>query len=476
MARHFPTMIMKFIYSLPFLFFYFSQASESSEKLLVFDSVINPVLEARCQHCHGASKDKGKFRLDSKTNLLLGGRGAGEDIIVKGDPEASELIYRITLPKEDEEAMPPLEDDSDYHPVTQNELKILETWIKLGASFDLLVSELDENTQLLARNLLKNLPKRIPSATEQAIPKLPQVPKASEEAIAEISKMGVLVMPIAQNTNALYLNASYLGDRFNNDMLESILPIADQLMWLNLARTNVSDEAGIYLARFKKLTRLHLENSQVSDGIAESLEKLKDLEYLNLYGTNISDSSIPNLKKLSKLRKIFLWQTKVTKNGAKELKKSFGDQNLFEKLSNQYSELKTRISNISITENENIKKLEDQVSKASSQTKDRVAVNQKCPVSQKDIDQKVSSIFEGRKIGLCCTKCKAKYDKEMSSYRAKIDNFSPSSEFTSASSKLVAAQKAIEMKIADVNSDLKKVSFQLNAIGPEINLGWETSK
>ena len=192
--------------------------------------------------------------------------------------------------------MPPLEDDSDYHPVTQNELKILETWIKLGASFDLLVSELDENTQLLARNLLKNLPKRIPSATEQAIPKLPQVPKASEEAIAEISKMGVLVMPIAQNTNALYLNASYLGDRFNNDMLESILPIADQLMWLNLARTNVSDEAGIYLARFKKLTRLHLENSQVSDGIAESLEKLKDLEYLNLYGTNISDSSIPNLK------------------------------------------------------------------------------------------------------------------------------------------------------------------------------------
>ena len=35
-------------------------------------------------------------------------------------------------------------------------------------------------------------------------------------------------MPIAQNTNALYLNASYLGKKFNDEELEAILPLAPQ--------------------------------------------------------------------------------------------------------------------------------------------------------------------------------------------------------------------------------------------------------
>ena len=71
--------------------------------------------------------------------LIKGGRGAGEDIIVKGEVEDSELIYRITLPKDDEEAMPPMEDEAHYNPVTEQELSVLKSWIKLGASFDLLL-------------------------------------------------------------------------------------------------------------------------------------------------------------------------------------------------------------------------------------------------------------------------------------------------------------------------------------------------
>ena len=76
---------------------FLSLGKEFSSSLKVYDSVISPVLEAKCVSCHGAEKDKGKLRMHNKEALIKGGRGAGEDIIIKGDPNGSEIIFRITL-------------------------------------------------------------------------------------------------------------------------------------------------------------------------------------------------------------------------------------------------------------------------------------------------------------------------------------------------------------------------------------------
>ena len=113
--------------NLIFLFttFLFSSGKES-DSLKVYEAIINPVLEAKCVSCHGAEKDKGKLRMHTKESLVKGGRGAGDAIIVKGEVEESELIFRITLPKDDEEAMPPLEDEAHYNPVTEQELSVLK--------------------------------------------------------------------------------------------------------------------------------------------------------------------------------------------------------------------------------------------------------------------------------------------------------------------------------------------------------------
>ena len=117
--------------------------AKESDPMKVYDAIINPVLEAKCVSCHGAEKDKGKLRMHTKESLIKGGRGAGDAIIVKGEVEESELIFRITLPKDDEEAMPPLEDQAHYNPVTEEELSVLKSWIKLGASFDMMINDLD---------------------------------------------------------------------------------------------------------------------------------------------------------------------------------------------------------------------------------------------------------------------------------------------------------------------------------------------
>ncbi len=118
-------------------------AAVDPAKAKLFDDVIVPVLSAKCYDCHGADKDKGKLRLHTKEALLKGGKDSGAKIIVKGNLDASELHYRISSPKDDDDVMPPFEEDEPFNPVTADELKVFAAWIKSGASFDAKVSDLE---------------------------------------------------------------------------------------------------------------------------------------------------------------------------------------------------------------------------------------------------------------------------------------------------------------------------------------------
>ena len=138
------------IISLLFSIVLYSQSLKAENESFsknIYDSLIQPVFVAKCQECHGENKSKGKLKLHTKEDFIKGGSGAGKEIVIKGNVEDSELIYRITLPKEDDEAMPPMEDKDHYNPVTKQELDVMKAWISLGASFDLLVSDLDKESK-----------------------------------------------------------------------------------------------------------------------------------------------------------------------------------------------------------------------------------------------------------------------------------------------------------------------------------------
>ena len=72
-----------------------------------FNHDIRPLLSNRCFACHGPDEEelKADLRLDTREGATkdLGGYAA----LVPGDPEASELLYRITLPADDDDVMPP---------------------------------------------------------------------------------------------------------------------------------------------------------------------------------------------------------------------------------------------------------------------------------------------------------------------------------------------------------------------------------
>ena len=125
-------------------------AATDPAKAKVFDDVIVPVLSAKCYDCHGADKDKGKLRLHTKEALLKGGKDAGAKIIVKGKLDDSELYYRIALPNDDDDVMPPFDEDEPHNPVTPQEQKVFAAWILAGASFDAKVSDLEGDARKAA--------------------------------------------------------------------------------------------------------------------------------------------------------------------------------------------------------------------------------------------------------------------------------------------------------------------------------------
>lgn len=86
-------------------------------------AIVHGAFQSMCLECHCEAKAKGKLRLD-----LLDGWNSSIDL---EDPELSELLYRVRLPVDDVDAMPP---EGDRLP--PEAIAALERWIHAGAPTD----------------------------------------------------------------------------------------------------------------------------------------------------------------------------------------------------------------------------------------------------------------------------------------------------------------------------------------------------
>jgi uncharacterized membrane protein len=87
---------------------------------------VRSILAHNCYSCHGQAKQKGELRLDSKAAIFKGGKNGS--ILIPGNPQKSEVVRRLHLPKSDKEAMP-----SKGKRLSANDIAIIEFWIKQGA-------------------------------------------------------------------------------------------------------------------------------------------------------------------------------------------------------------------------------------------------------------------------------------------------------------------------------------------------------
>ncbi|MCC7373973.1 MAG: hypothetical protein IT581_04915 [Verrucomicrobiales bacterium] len=104
--------------------------AEVSEGDALFTAKIAPIFESRCYSCHGPEKHKGDYRLDQKESAFKGGESKST-AITPGDLLKSELVRRILLPSEHDDAMPP----EGKKPLTPEEVLLIAHWIQGGAPF-----------------------------------------------------------------------------------------------------------------------------------------------------------------------------------------------------------------------------------------------------------------------------------------------------------------------------------------------------
>ncbi|MBI1373966.1 MAG: hypothetical protein GC159_14685 [Phycisphaera sp.] len=346
-----------------------------------FDKQIAPIFKDNCLKCHGPDKQKGDLRLDTPEWIRKGAKDADEPTLTPGKPEKSQLYHRISLPKDDEDIMPPKGD-----PLTKAQQELIKQWITEGA----------------------------PMGGGEVV-----VPKADDKAIAKLHDIGALAMPLARNTNLLNVDFRAVADQIGDSHLQNLAPVKEQLSWLNLANTKISDTGLKAIAGFPHLSRLHLEKTVIGDEAIEHIKTLKELEYLNLYGTKVTDKGVDQLKDLKNLKRLYVWQTGVSKDKAAELEKA--------------------IPGLRVDTGWEAPKIEPKpvetpkpADAAAAPAPAAAAVatlkpfnGDKCPLSGKDIDPTKTVAYKGRLIAFCCNNCKGKFEKDPDKLIAKVKDFKP---------------------------------------------------
>lgn len=312
-----------------------SAAPPAIDQALVFASLVEPVLRARCVECHGAAKTEGGLRLDGPDGLRKGGKSG--PLFVAGQGANSEIVRRIWLPASHEDVMPP----RGQRPLSPAEASLIRWWIDRGAKFDQKVidavapAETSETRGAgeAGKAGSAELSPEVRAAIEEIVgpipidfggPTLPKVKVAAADAaaLAKIRASGVSIVPLSGDTPFVHVHCTNVRATFGDAQLAALEPIAPQVLWLDLSGTQITDAGLAVIERFPNLTRLHLNRTAITDAGVAHVTRLSHLEYLNLYGTKTTDAALAPLANLANLRALYVWQTGVTPEGIGRLKTS----------------------------------------------------------------------------------------------------------------------------------------------------------
>ncbi len=300
-----------------------------------FERQIKPILSDRCYSCHADKKQKGDLRLDSPSAITKGGKAGA--VVAAGRPDKSTLYSRLLLPKDDDDIMPAKGD-----PLTHEQCELIRQWIADGASFS-------DQPAVAAKAPAVAVAAKAPAgpaapagaATPAAAPagvaavpgppaSLPAttldvlaatLPTPDAAALKALTDAGGTVRTLSKNNAALAVDLSHAGDAWER-ALAQLEKLGQDVLWLDLKGTMVSDAQLRLLPKLKNLQRLHLERTAVTDAGLAQVKLCAQLTYLNLYGTKITDAGLRQLSGLSALTHLYVWQSAVTPAGIAEVRKA----------------------------------------------------------------------------------------------------------------------------------------------------------
>ncbi|TLU97893.1 c-type cytochrome domain-containing protein [Dyadobacter luticola] len=279
------------------------------QNAVVYNDIVQPILQARCAQCHNQSKQKGDLRVDQLAFLLKGGEGG--PALIPGKGAESDMIKRCLLDESDDDHMPP----KGKPQLTTDQITLISWWIDQGAPADKKVADLKANEAVTpalaslgegaAPGLKKGAVKQ-----ESAIAGM-KVKPASDQAIAALKKAGLIVNTLSQDQNLLEVSAVN-APNFDDKQMDLLKSVSQQIAWLKLGDTKITDAALEQIGTFPNLNKLHLEHTVVTDKGVAALKGLKFLEYINVVDTKVGDAGLKDLATMKGLRSVYVWRSAVT--------------------------------------------------------------------------------------------------------------------------------------------------------------------
>ena len=303
----------------------------SLSDIVVFEHAVKPILEQRCESCHGETRSRGKLRLDSPEWIALGGKTG--PAIVAGDLSASELIVRILLPEDDEDHMPP----ADKPQLSHADLLVLQWWVRSGASYSASFEELNP-PEAIAQAISTRL--GLPTTEDEPLPSRDWVVQLAADLEREL---GIVASPLHPAEPWIEINARLKGSFFGDEELARLEPLAPVIVRLDLGQTAVTDAGLAVLSHMQRLEALKLDRTGITDEGLQHLKWLDSLQSLSLFSTSVTDTGLDHLNLLSRLRKVFLWQTQVSEDGARTLESRLTNTRELDRLKHQIVELEDAI-------------------------------------------------------------------------------------------------------------------------------------
>ncbi len=245
-----------------------------------YDAGIAPILEQYCVKCHGPEKQKSKFRLDSYERLMRGG-SSEEAPIIPNQPMQSPLLEYLLLPKSDEYAMPPEDEDT---PSSEEILKIAH-WIYYGA--------------------------RSKSAERNSLPLEDLLDENQRAALSKLRSLGAIIHKRGHKAAGIIVDLRQAPGPLPEQALMNLVALAPHVRELRLPGHALSNSAINLLGELDHLTHLDLSHGAFEDDIVTALNQLPLLQYLNLFGSSISDAGLASLR-VPRSGRLYLGNTRVS--------------------------------------------------------------------------------------------------------------------------------------------------------------------
>ncbi|GAB3648562.1 ribonuclease inhibitor [Echinicola sediminis] len=288
---------------------------ENVDSVMVFQHIIQPVLEEKCASCHNPSKAKGGLDLSSLEKIQIGGESG--NLLGGTNPLQGELVHRVTLPSTSEKFMPPQGKALSY-----GEVELIKWWISQGATDSVQFSSgklSDELLTILDRDY------GLDASPKPFIEKLKPA-SVSEEILTGIREQGINISRLSPESSLLEI--SLQQDTFTPELAASLEPVLSNIVYADLGNTKIAAESFEVMGKMKNLIRLDIRNSNVGDEEIKQMGTLQHLEVINAHGTSVSKEALTAFTARTSPLKIYLWNTKVSEAEIKELSNQHPHLNL----------------------------------------------------------------------------------------------------------------------------------------------------